>query len=241
MNAPESPRPRRSPMAAFYLLVAVILAGGGALLAWQLRLGAERVGQAVDLGLAPEALNRVPGISDGRPDAPVVLREFSDFQCPACAMYAQAITPRLRERFLRDGTLRYVHYDFPLPSLHPNAHRAAVAGRCANEQGRFWPYHDILYREQRRWGVEADPSTLFVRYAGQAGADGAALRACLTSGRHDEEIRRSKRFGEELGVTATPTLVLNGRRLPESISVTQLERMIKDEARGARSGGPAPR
>ncbi|HEX2094847.1 MAG TPA: thioredoxin domain-containing protein [Longimicrobiaceae bacterium] len=220
---------RRSPLGIFYLVLGVTLVGGAGLLGWQLERGAERLPPPVDLGLSPEELDRVKGISIGRPDAPVVIREFADFQCPACGLFAQSITPRIKERYVRTGAVRYVHYDFPLTSTHPKALPAALAARCAHEQGRFWEYHDLLYREQGKWSAAKDPDRLFEEYGIRLGLDGSALRSCLASSRHRNALEESVGFGESLGVRATPTLLLNGKRLPEALSVLQLERLIQKE------------
>jgi len=181
--------------------------------------------------LSQAELARVQGISVGAADAPVVIYEFADFQCPACAQFAAVGTPHIKRNHVDAGTVRYVHYDFPLIQIHPHAFLAARAGRCADEQGRFWEYHDVLYQEQRSWSGQEDALPAFVDYAPRAGADRAQFEACLNSDRYAEEVSQNMRLGESLNVPGTPTLFINGRRA-EFRSLEDLDRMIVQEAGG---------
>jgi protein-disulfide isomerase len=178
-------------------------------------------------GEAAEARPR--GIAMGREDAPVLIHEFADFQCPACAQFAQFGTPLIKERYVDTGTVRYVHYDLPLVSIHPHAFVAARAGRCADEQGGFWEYHDELYAHQRSWSGVDDVVPLLVQYAGAVGLDRAGFERCLRSARHADEITRNMRLAESLGVRGTPTIFINGQRA-EIRTLEELEGMIRAAA-----------
>jgi protein-disulfide isomerase len=188
----------------------------------------------VPVELEAGELARVQGISVGRSDAPVVVYEFADFQCPACAQFAAIATPYIKERHVEAGTVRYVHYDFPLTQIHPHAFLAARAGRCANEQGRFWEYHDLLYAEQRAWSGEEEQQVLpmFVEYGRRAGADRSAFEACLRSDRYAVEVSQNMQLGHSLNVPGTPTLFINGRRA-EIRSLEELDQLIAQEAGSA--------
>jgi protein-disulfide isomerase len=189
----------------------------------------------VALEMEPAELARVQGIAAGRADAPVVIHEFADFQCPACAQFAAFGTPHIKQRYVEPGIARYVHYDFPLISIHPHAFLAARAGRCANEQERFWDYHDLLYAEQRSWSGVEDALPMFIEYAGRLGLDRRAFESCLRSDRYALEVTQNLRLGESLGVPGTPTLFINGRRA-EIRTLEDLDRLIQQEA-GMRSEG----
>ena len=90
------------------------------------------------------------GPSLGKPDAPVTLIEFSDYQCPFCADdFSKARSPHSRRTYIDTGKVRYVFRDFPLDSLHPQARKAAEAAHCAGEQGKYWEMHDTLFKNQR--------------------------------------------------------------------------------------------
>jgi protein-disulfide isomerase len=185
--------------------------------------------EPVAVELEPGELARVSGISVGRSDAPVVIYEFADFQCPACAQFAAIATPHIKQNFVQAGTVRYVHYDFPLTGIHPHAFLAARAGRCANEQGRFWEYHDQLYAEQRNWSGQDEVVEMFVDYARQVGLDRAAFETCLRSDRYAVEVSENMKLGESLRVPGTPTIYINGRRA-EIRSLEELDQLIAREA-----------
>lgn len=236
MTRPPAPR-GRSSLAPFYAILGVVALGGVAWLLYQ-SVGKEKpVTAPVPVAMDQARLNRVQGISVGRADAPVVIYEFADFQCPGCGQFASLVAPLIKERLVETGKARYVYYDMPLVQIHPNAFLAARAGRCANEQGRFWEFHDIIYGQQSRWSGESDPSEMFVQYATQAGADEGRFEECLRSDRFAREVSESMELGKSLGVQGTPTLIVNGRRLGNTPSFSELERMVDEAASGA--GPPA--
>jgi protein-disulfide isomerase len=192
----------------------------------------------VEVAIDPAELSRVQGISIGREDAPVVIYEFADFQCPACGQYASFVTPLIKERLVEPGLVRYVYYDFPLVRAHPHAFLAARAGRCANEQGKFWGYHDLVYARQPTWSALSDATDFFVDLAREAGLDEERFEACLRSDRYAEEVTRSLRLGESLGVQGTPTLFVNGKRLPNPPTFEELEQIVRQEAGVASAATP---
>jgi protein-disulfide isomerase len=230
---PEQPTRSWTP---FYVLLGVIALLGLGLIAAQLVRHRARPATEPVPGLQGPAAAEAEGlgIAMGRPDAPVVLYEFADFQCPGCAAWAAFMTPVIKERLVDTGRLRYVYFDFPLVSIHRHAFLAARAGRCAHEQGRFWPYHDVLYGRQREWADERDPTDRFVEYARLVGLDAGGFERCLRSDRYAAEVTRSLRFGESLGVDRTPTIFLNGRKLTDLPTYSQLEALVR-EASGGRS------
>ncbi|MFQ5381006.1 MAG: DsbA family protein [Dehalococcoidia bacterium] len=100
-----------------------------------------------------EIVNESPDVSDaefeGSPEAPVIIAEFSDFQCPFCQRWTQDTLGALRTRLGEDVALAFLH--FPIVQIHPNAGNASVAAYCAGRQGKFWEMHDILFRRQQEW------------------------------------------------------------------------------------------
>lgn len=166
------------------------------------------------------------GISKGPEDAPVTILEFADFQCPGCAGFAGSVKPQLEMAWVNEGQARYVYYDFPLVTIHPHAFLASRAGRCADEQDGFWTYHDILYRNQAAWAPSVSaPVSDFERYAAEAGLDQDRFSECLRSDRYADVVTANMRLGEELGVTGTPTVMVNGggmtRRVESSMESIQ--------------------
>jgi protein-disulfide isomerase len=233
---------RKSPLTPFYaVLGAIAVAGVGLILYQVLARGGSAATEPVEVNIEPSELASVQGISIGDANAPVVIYEFADFQCPACANYASLVAPTIKQRLVDTGLARYVHHDYPLTQIHPHAFLAARAGRCANEQGGFWHFHDLVYARQMRWASMGDPSDFFVDVADEVGIDDRAFAACLRSDRYAEEITRSMRLGESMGVPGTPTLFVNMRRLPNipttSSEFAELEAMVRSEA-GMAGGQP---
>jgi protein-disulfide isomerase len=211
----------------FYLLLAMIaLAGGGALLyrVAEPRLAAARALRAT---LEPADLERMQGMALGRADAPVTLVEFADFQCGACAWFAENQMAAIKEHLVEPGLVRYVYLDYPLVNRHQHALLAARAGRCADEQGRFWDYHDKLYASLREWAPADDALPVFFDYAGMLGLDQGAFEACLRSERFTAEVQESRELGRSVGVRGTPTLFIDGKRLDGVPSFEEVERLVR--------------
>lgn len=144
------------------------------------------------------------GHRTGSAGAPVTLVVFSDFQCPACKVLAdqvQTLQQRHPERF----SVVYRHY--PLPS-HPHAVAAARASECAARQGRFTQYHDALFASQETLGYT--PWQDFARSAGVPDVSG--FERCFSEPGAVEQMNRDIADAKRLGVTGTPTLLVNGRR-----------------------------
>lgn len=164
---------------------------------------------------ASELTSRAKGISLGAENAPVDIRVFSDFMCPACATWSGQIEPLLKAEFINAGKVRLTYYDFPLPQ-HKYSFTAARAARCANDQGRFWEYHDRLFGTQRQWAYSANvPVEHFENIAREVGLDMGTFDSCLRSDQHAELVTTNRMLGEVLRVGGTPTVFLNGRQLQE--------------------------
>lgn len=138
----------------------------------------------------------------GDAEAPLVLVEFADYQCPYCARHHQQTLPRLRQQFVDTGKLQYVYKDYPL-EFHPEAKAAALAANCAGDQKQYWPMHDALYANYRNLGA-----ALYERLAGELNLDLTAFNACLKDVEQQQEIRIDRTYGEGLGVQGTPHFFL---------------------------------
>ena len=156
----------------------------------------------------------------GPDDAPVIIVEFADFQCPFCRK-AQPTVTQILETY--GDQVRLIHMDFPL-SQHPAAQGAAIAARCADEQGQFWPYHDALYANQ------ADLShARFKSIARTLGLAAATFDACLDSQRYASEIAADQSVGRQIGVSSTPSFVINHKALAGAASFAQFRALIDQE------------
>jgi protein-disulfide isomerase len=137
----------------------------------------------------------------GAQAAAVTIIEFSDFQCPYCARARDVMNQVLKAY---PGKVRLVYRDYPLP-FHEHAEKAAEAGRCADEQHKFWPLHDWMFDHQDALSVEDLEGA-----AKKLGLDGKKLHQCLSSGKYATQVADSVDAGEKLGVHGTPAFFVNG-------------------------------
>ncbi len=167
------------------------------------------------------------GVSRGSPDAPVLIEEYADYQCPYCGMVATLTIPQIMENYVDTGKVRFVFYDFP---LHPGASQSgAEAARCAGDQGAFWAMKTVLFSRMREWGAERDPKGRFRQYADALGIDGKALVDCVDAQTHREVVLRSQLRARQLGIDSTPTFLINGRRVAGAIGYDQMAELIERE------------
>lgn len=145
----------------------------------------------------------------GRADAPVVLVEYSDFQCPACA----AFQPYLNEVLAAYGdSIRFEYKYFPLP-IHPMAEPAARAAEAAGIQGAFFEFGDKLFENQDVWSKNLNPNALFVQYATELGLDTDQFKRHLNSSLVRDKVKEDGQAARAAGLTGTPTFFLNGERM----------------------------
>ncbi|HEX8187894.1 MAG TPA: thioredoxin domain-containing protein [Pyrinomonadaceae bacterium] len=141
--------------------------------------------------------------SKGKVDAAVTVVEFTDYQCPSCAA-AQPVLERLVTEY--GDRVRFVVRDFPL-NMHPEARKAAEAAEAAREQGKYWDFIAILFRNQSALKPEQ-----LKQYAQVLGLDRAKFDAALEDGRYADKVERDLIDGQKFGVSGTPTFFVNGRR-----------------------------
>jgi len=168
----------------------------------------------------------------GDPNAPVTIVEFSDFQCPFCQR-AHPIVKQLLAKYPSQVKLAY--RDFPLQQIHPEARAAAVASRCAGEQGKFWQFHDRLFETQ----LPLNGPT-FTDHAAQLGLDTARFVECLSSDRFEALIEQDLQDGNRVGVNGTPAFFINGVALTGAQPLTAFEKVVEDELAAMRRSQPAP-
>ncbi len=138
----------------------------------------------------------------GREDAPVAMVEFSDLQCPYCAVYALRTFPQLKRAYIDTGKLHYAAVSFPLP-MHAYAFPAAVAARCAGEQGQFWKFRDAIFADQAQ--LASDP---YDALAGKLGLDVAKFKSCRRDIRQDSHVREDLEMARRDGIASTPSFML---------------------------------
>jgi len=150
----------------------------------------------------------------GNPNAPVTIIEFSDFQCPFCSRFFTQTLPLIEENYIDSGKVKFVYRDMPLDSIHQNARPASIASECADEQGKFWEYHDILFIKQKQWqGLSlAAADNTFKEYAGDLGLQIASFDSCLESSIIAEEVNKDVIEATTYGATGTPTFFIGNEK-----------------------------
>ncbi len=152
-----------------------------------------------------------PAFSEGPHDAPYVIREFTDLQCPACRAFAARGMPIVKE-LIKRGDVRYEFHHYPLQSIHPLAIIAAEALECTmaiNGRESFWSYHDTLFSQQSNWQNVEDPIPTFVIYARQNGLKTDGLEACLRQHQYQSTVTTAYQYALYLEVDSTPTIYIN--------------------------------
>ena len=155
--------------------------------------------------LSPEMAENLPTPKRPQGQGGVLIREFSDFECPFCKKMFQEALPQIRSELIQTGKAQISFYHFPLYSIHPSAVSAAEASACAEEQGKFWEYHDALFTLglNNYWAVAEDIDL-----------DTKAFARCFAERRYKAEIENEQAQARELGINATPTVYVGPFKLP---------------------------
>jgi len=170
--------------------------------------------------------------SYGKAGAPVSIVVFGDFQCPLCKAEADVMRKNLLQAF--PDKVQVVFKDFPLESIHPWARAASNAGRCIYKQDpqAFWKFHDWIYENQE--GITVDTlNSKVMAWAPTGGVDAIQLGRCVESKATDAEVAQSMAEGRALGVDATPTLYMNGRKLVGAMEWPIMQQLITLEVEHA--------
>jgi protein-disulfide isomerase len=167
------------------------------------------VGVSVEIGLAAEGqgtisredliatVERGPGPTKGAADAPLVMVEFSDFQCGYCQLFWQETLPKIEEQYIRAGKVRFVYRHMAIRG--EASVLAAQAASCAHDQGKFWQYHDTLFSQRSPLAFTS------------ARLNEKTFAACLDSGKQAERVKAETILGRVLGANGTPSFLVNGR------------------------------
>lgn len=209
----ESRNSGGSGMTKFYWILGAVAVIGVGVVGYQIASSKMSTAATAPVDLQglddPQALMRAAqGITKGDANAPVTIIEFGDYECPACGTFALTVQPQIENVYVATGKAKFVFYDFPLVSIHPPSFIAARAARCANDQDRFWQFHDELYRKQTDWVPQANPVSKFIGYAKGLGMDTDAFDQCVNSDRHADVVTANLRLAQQLGLDGTPTIMV---------------------------------
>jgi protein-disulfide isomerase len=205
-NKPES------SLKSFYIVLGVVALVGLGAVSYALR-GHARGKPVTEPVKVPGASDpaklaeMAKGITMGDPNAPVTILVFEDYLCPHCAEFTTHIEPDIVEQLIKPGKAKLIFHDFPLRP-ETGSFLAARAARCANDQGKFWEYQDVLFRTQPTWGTAPDKEPALVRAAEGLGLDKGKFRSCLDSDRHADEVSADLQLARALGLDGTPSVLV---------------------------------
>ena len=148
----------------------------------------------------------------GQEAAPVTITEWGDFQCPSCGQFERNVASVLKTDYVAPGLARFAFRDYAF--IGPESFRAAEAAACANDQGAFWPYHNTLYLNQHGENQNAFSDERLKAIAQALGLDTAAFNACFDSGTFRDAVVQSTAEGTALGVNSTPSIFVDGTKIP---------------------------
>lgn len=140
--------------------------------------------------------------SIGPKDAPIIIVEFSDYQCPFCRKWHDEVYKMLLEA--DPGKIKFVYRNLPLNSIHPQAFPAAEAALCAGEQNGYWAFHDKLFSGKTLG------SAVYLQYAEELDLDIVSYKSCIAHRKYKDTVQADSDFAVDLGVRSTPTLFING-------------------------------
>lgn len=224
---------------AFYLIIgAIAVVGIGALTYVTTRTKEGLNASPIDSTLPPV---QSAGYVIGSATAPLEVTEFGDYECPACGRFATITEPDIRKNFVETGKIRWRFIDFPL-SMHKNTWQAARAAACADEQGKFWPFHDLLYQDQDQWNGEAtnNPDKLMKQFGKQVGADPGKFNECVDSKKYQAKIQAHYTLAMQRQVEQTPTFIVGDQQLAGAVTYDEMAKNINDALAKAPTAKAAP-
>ena len=150
----------------------------------------------------------------GNQNAPVTVVEFSDFQCPFCSKFYKDTLSQLEDNYIDTGKVKFVYRDMPLDNLHPNARQAHIAAECADEKGKFWEYHNMLFEKQVEWQrlPTTDFKSTLSQYATDLVLQSASFESCMKSQEIADEVNKDSLDATRYGATGTPTFFIGNEK-----------------------------
>lgn len=163
----------------------------------------------------------------GKASAPVTFVEFTDFQCPFCQRFFNEAYGQIKSKYVDTGKVKIIFRHYPL-SFHVNAEIAGVAAECANRQGKFVQYHDILFKKGQADGTGLDVASL-KQYASDAGLNTSKFNTCLDNKETLAIVQKDQADGNAAGVSGTPTMFVNGNKIVGAQPFSSFEQAIEQE------------
>ncbi|MDQ1283987.1 MAG: oxidoreductase [Patescibacteria group bacterium] len=183
-----------------------------------------------ELGIPTGKYLAVPEIREGdavfgNKDAKAKIVVFSDFQCPYCKVFYKSLRDVMNQY---SEKAQFAFKEFPLDSIHPQANGAALAAACAQEQGKFWEYADILYDKQNDWS-KATNTSLFKTYAGNLRLETGKFNECLDGKKYQAKIDADKKEAADFGISGTPAIFAGENFESGAVDADKLKEMVEKE------------
>lgn len=160
----------------------------------------------------------------GDPKAPVTILEYGDYQCPWCSKFALEVEPSIRSEYIESGKVKMIYRNFAF--LGPESFVAAEAAECAKDQGKFWAYHDEIYKLEHQDGAENNgnlTSAFFLKIAKSLGLDEKSFTECVTAKKYASKVQQDLDGGGVIGVNGTPAVFINNKQIGGFLTFDQLK------------------
>ncbi len=166
----------------------------------------------------------------GNAAAPVAIVEFADFQCPFCARFYQTTAKEIIDTYVKTGKAKLIYRDFAF--LGEESGWAAEAARCAQDQGRYWDYHNYLFEHQNGENQGGFAKNHLKSFALAIGLNAGEFNKCLDSGKYTQAVADDTAMGKKFGVTGTPTTFVNGKLVQGAVPFATFQPIIEDALKG---------
>jgi protein-disulfide isomerase len=178
--------------------------------------------------VTPAALPNAAGLSLGDPNAPATIDVFEDSQCPACQRFTESTEPLIIQNLIATGNARYVFHHYPFldgdgVGSSGESDQAANAAMCANEQDKFWEMHSILFANWNGENQGAFNNRRLQAMAESIGLDMDTFNSCFDANKYEAELQADFDLGQQMGVSGTPTVFVNGQRVGQPRQVPSYE------------------
>lgn len=157
--------------------------------------------------------------------AKVLMVEYGDFQCPYCGNFFKNTESQIISKYVKTGKVKFVYQSYAI--LGPESQMAAEASKCAQDQGKFWEYHDILFKNQKGENLGAFSNDNLKKLANAINLNQADFNNCLTSHKHEEKIKQETAAGQGYGVNGTPSFFINGKFVSGAVPLIYFENTIE--------------
>jgi protein-disulfide isomerase len=170
------------------------------------------------------------GESQGAANAPVVVVEYGDYQCPSCRQWFLGPYQQLKTDYIDTGRVRFVFRNMAF--IGNESTWAAEAAQCAADQGQFWAYHDLLYQKQGPENSGTFSIDNLKQFAASLGLDTAQFNQCLDSGKYLSLVQQQSAEAQQMGISSTPSLLVNGKLVQNGSSYPALQAAIEAALKG---------